>query len=85
MASLLPWAIEAFKIAALAAIRPLFMALLSSLLSPKFLLKCFIQMAEMIVARTETKVDDKFLEDLKASLQEDLDKFVKKDSESKPS
>ncbi len=83
IASLIPWALEALKVAALAAIRPLFMALISSLLSPKFILKCFIEMAQKLVERTDTKFDDEMLESLKKSMQEDLEAHLK--DESKPS
>ena len=79
IASLIPWAIEALKLAAFAAIKPLFMALINSLLSPKFLLKTFIQIAEMLVKHTETKFDDEMLASIKVSMQEDLDKHLKQE------
>lgn len=71
---MLIWAIEAVKIAALAAMKPLFISLISSLLSPKFLLKTFMDLAEILAKHTATDFDDKRLEDLKELLKDDLSK-----------
>jgi len=71
--------IEAAKLAALAAMRPIFMALISSLLNPKFLLGCLIDLAEILVKHTETEFDDAKLAELKVLLKDDLEKAVKKE------
>lgn len=78
MLGLVPWALEALKVVAFAAVKPLFMALISSLFNPKFLLKCFVELGEKLASHTDTDFDDKLVSDLKESLKTDLDKYLPK-------
>ncbi len=67
------WAIEAIKSAALLAIQPIFMALVRSLLNPKFIINSLLDLAEIAAKHTETEFDDLKLSELKKLLQADME------------
>lgn len=70
--------IEAAKIAALSAMRPIFMSLISGLLNPKFLMSALMDLAEMAAKHTETQFDDEKLKEFRKLVEADLDKQVEK-------
>lgn len=69
--------IEAGKFVLASMLKPLFVKLLGSMANPKFLLQTFIDIAEELVKHTETKFDDKILENLKEAIKEDMDNHLK--------
>ena len=76
MAFLLPFLIDGIKVAALAAMKPLFLALIRSLFNPRYLLKVFFQLGEAIVKHSGTAFAEEDLAELKKLMQADLDKYL---------